>query len=162
MMARMGLIQEVAKTDRPILGNDIPLLVFRVFRHFSAGYVEEVLGRGAAVVFQNGGRDLGKEAGTMLWKPDPEEYLREICKFVRDSRIGILQPREVSATRLVVDLDECITCAGMDNIGKRICQFEVGFVAGVAEVLIKKKPKAYETKCNANGEGTCQVTVELV
>jgi len=157
----MGLIQEVAKTDRPILGNDIPILVFRVFRHFSAGYVEEVLGRGAAVVFQNGGRDLGREAGAMLLRPDPTEYLREVCQFVKDSRIGILHPRELSDKRLVVDLDECITCAGMANIGKRICQFEVGFVAGVAEVLIKKKPKAYETKCNANGEGTCQVTVEL-
>jgi len=157
----MGLIQEVARTNRPILGNDIPILVFRVFRHFSASYVEEVLGRGAAVVFQNGGRDLGREAGTMLYKPDPTEYLREVCQFVRDSRIGILEPREVSDTRLVVDLDECITCAGMHSIGKRICQFEVGFVAGVAEILIKKKPKAYETKCNANGESTCQVTVEL-
>jgi uncharacterized protein len=157
----MGLIEEVTKTNRPILGNDIPIAIFRVFRHFSAGYVEVVLGRGAAVVFQNGGRDLGREAGTMLWKPDPEEYLREVCQFVRDSRIGILQPRELNDRVLVVDLDECITCAGMANIGKRICQFEVGFVAGVAEVLIKKKPKAYETKCNANGEGTCQVTVEL-
>jgi predicted hydrocarbon binding protein len=157
----MGLIQEVAKTDRPVLGSDIPLLVFRVFRHFSAGYVEEVLGRGAAVVFQNGGRELGKEAGTMLWKPDPTEYLREVCTFVEQSKIGLLKPREVSERLLVVDLDECITCAGMQSIGKRICQFEVGFVAGVAEVLVKKKTKAAETKCNANGEGTCQVTVEL-
>jgi predicted hydrocarbon binding protein len=157
----MGLIEEVARTNRPVLGNDIPILVFRVFRHFSASYVEEVLGRGAAVVFQNGGRDLGREAGTMLYKPDPTEYLREVCQFVRDSRIGILQPREVSDKLLVLDLDECITCAGMHSIGKRICQFEVGFVAGVAEVLIKRKPKAYETKCNANGEETCQVTVEL-
>jgi len=32
----MGLIDEVAKTQRPVLGSDIPLLVFRVFRHFSA------------------------------------------------------------------------------------------------------------------------------
>ena len=157
----MGLIEEVAKTNRPVLGSDIPLLIFRVFRHFSAGYVEEVLGRGAAVVFQNGGRELGKEAGRMLARPDPTEYLREVCQFVRDSKIGLLHPREVSERLLVVDLDECITCAGMDSIGKRICQFEVGFVAGVAEVLVKRKPKAYETKCNANGEGTCQVTVEL-
>jgi uncharacterized protein len=157
----MGLIAEVAKTHRPVLGSDIPLLVFRVFRHFSAGYVEEVMGRGAAVVFQNGGRELGKEAGAMIWKPDPTEYLREVCQFVRDSRIGLLYPREVSDELLVVDLDECITCAGMANIGKRICQFEVGFVAGVAEVLVKKKTKAVETKCNANGEGTCQVSVEL-
>ena len=157
----MGLIDEVAKTQRPVLGNDIPLLVFRVFRHFSAGYVEEVMGRGAAVVFQNGGRELGKEAGAMIWKPDPTEYLREVCQFVRDSRIGLLYPREVTDKLLVVDLDECITCAGMANIGKRVCQFEVGFVAGVAEVLVKKKTKAVETKCNANGEGTCQVSVEL-
>jgi hypothetical protein len=158
----MGLIDEVAKTHRPVLGSDIPLLVFRVFRHFSAGYVEEVMGRGAAVVFQNGGRELGKEAGAMIWKPDPTEYLREVCQFVRDSRIGLLYPREVSDKLLVVDLDECITCAGMANIGKRVCQFEVGFVAGIAEVLVKKKTKAVETKCNANGEGTCQVSVELV
>jgi predicted hydrocarbon binding protein len=157
----MGLIEEVARTNRPVLGNDIPILVFRVFRHFSASYVEEVLGRGAAVVFQNGGRELGREAGAMLFKPDPTEYLREVCQFVKDSRIGILQPREVSDKLLVLDLDECITCAGMHSNGKRICQFEVGFVAGVAEVLIKRKPKAYETKCNANGESTCQVTVEL-
>ena len=157
----MGLIQDVSKTHRPVLGNDIPLLVFRVFRHFSAGYVEEVLGRGAGVVFQNGGRELGKEAGAMLYKPDATDYLTEVCQFVKDSRIGILVPREVSEKLLVVDLDECITCAGMDSIGRRICQFEVGFVAGIAEILIKRKPKAYETKCNANGESTCQVTVEL-
>lgn len=157
----MGLIDEVSKSDRPILGNDIPLLVFRVFRHFSAGYVEEVLGRGAGVVFQNGGRELGKEAGAMLYKPDTTEYLTAVVNFVKDTKIGILIPRELNDKLLVVDLDECITCAGMANMGKRICQFEVGFVAGIAEVLIKKKPKAYETKCNYNGEGTCQVTVEL-
>jgi predicted hydrocarbon binding protein len=157
----MGLIQEVARTDRPVLGHDIPILVFRVFRHFSAQYVEEVLGRGAAVVFQNGGRELGREAGQMLYRADPTEYLREVCQFVRDSRIGILEPRALTSDRLVVDLDECITCAGMSNIGKRICQFEVGFVAGVAEVLVKKKPRAFESKCNAMGEGTCQVIVEL-
>jgi uncharacterized protein len=157
----VGLIEEVSKTSRPILGNDIPILIFRVFRHFSAGYVEEVMGRGAGVVFQNGGRELGKEAGAMLYKPDATEYLTAVVQFVRDSKIGILKPVEVSDKLLVVDLDECITCAGMANVGKRICQFEVGFVAGIAEVLIKRKPKAYETKCNANGEGTCQVTVEL-
>ncbi|MBK9262099.1 MAG: 4-vinyl reductase [Polyangiaceae bacterium] len=157
----MGLIQDVAKIDRPILGSDIPILVFRVFRHFTAGYVEEVLGRGAAVVFQNGGRELGKEAGQMLYRPNTDDYLREVLQFVRDSRIGILIPRRFDDKQLVIDLDECITCAGMASISKRICHFEVGFVAGIVEVLIKKRPKAYETKCGANGEETCQVTVDL-
>ena len=52
----------------------------------------------------------------MLWKPDPNDYLRAVCEFVQESRIGILKPREVSDRLLVVDLDECITCAGMSNI----------------------------------------------
>lgn len=156
----MGLIQDVSNSDRPVLGNDIPLLIFRVFRHFSAGYMEEVLGRGASVVFQNAGRELGREAGKMLYKPDVDAYLESVCQFVRDSKIGLLTPREVASDRLVVDLDECITCAGMTPIGKRICHFEVGFVAGIVEVLVKAKPKAHESLCNMNNEACCQVTVE--
>ncbi len=158
----MGLIQDVSLSNRPVLGNDIPILIFRVFRHFSAGYMEEVLGRGAGVVFQNAGRELGKEAGTMLYKPDadPTAYLTAVCQFVAESKIGLLSPKEVSDNLLVLDLDECITCAGMKPIGKRICQFEVGFVAGIAEVLVKKKLKAHESLCNMNNERCCQVTVE--
>jgi predicted hydrocarbon binding protein len=49
----------------------------------------------------------------------------------------------------------------MHNVGKRTCRFEVGFVAGIAEVLVKRKTRATETKCNASGDGTCQVRVEL-
>lgn len=157
----MGLIADVKPTDRPVLGNEVPLLVFRAFRHFSGGYVDDVLGRGAAVVFQNGGRELGREAGAMLYKPNLDEYLLGVCQFVRESRIGILTPREVTETLIVVDLDECITCSGLSNIGKRVCHFEVGFVAGVVEALVKKKTKATELKCCANGEGTCQVAVEI-
>lgn len=156
----MGLIQEVSNSNRPVLGNDIPLLVFRVFRHFSAGYMEEVLGRGAGVVFQNAGRELGREAGKMLYKENATEYLTDVVQFVRDSKIGILKPVEFTDGRLIVDLDECITCAGMTPIGKRICQFEVGFVAGIVETLTKQRPKAHESLCNMNSERCCQVTVD--
>lgn len=156
----MGLIQDVSLANRPVLGTDIPILIFRVFRHFSAGYMEEVLGRGAGVVFQNAGRELGREAGAMLHKSDLTDYLQAVRQFVADSRIGLLTPREVSDNLIVLDLDECITCAGMNPIGKRICQFEVGFVAGIAEAFLKKKPRAHESLCNMNNERCCQVTVE--
>nr|WP_269456713.1 V4R domain-containing protein [Thermocrinis minervae] len=42
-----------------------------------------------------------------------------------------------------------------------MCHFEVGFVAGLLETHLNKRVKAYESKCNANGEGICQVVVEL-
>jgi predicted hydrocarbon binding protein len=157
----MRRIGQVSKIDRPELGEQIPLVVFRAFRHFSANYVEDLLGRGAAMAFQNGGRELGKELGEKLHDTDLETYLGRVVQWVKESKIGLLRPVELSDERLVVALDECITCAGMDNIGKRICHFEVGLVAGVVEAHLKKKVRAHETKCNANGEATCEVTVEL-
>jgi predicted hydrocarbon binding protein len=154
-------IQEISKAERPIMGEAIPLIVFRAFRHFSSDYVEEIMGRGVNVVFQNGGRELGKEVGANLYQSDINDYLGGVIQWVADAKIGVLKPAELSESRLVVQLDECITCAGMDPIGKRICHFEVGLVAGVVEAYLKRKVPAEETQCNANGESTCEVTVRL-
>jgi predicted hydrocarbon binding protein len=157
----MNRVAQIAKVDRPQMGEQIPLLVFRAFRHFSAQYVEDLMGRGAAVAFQNGGRELGREVGPMLLKPDLGAYLGAVVEWVRDAKLGLLRAVSVSDQRLVLALDECITCAGMENLGKRICHFEVGFVAGVVETFVKRKVRASETKCNANGEETCEVTVDF-
>lgn len=155
------LIEAISKVHRPHTGSDIPILVFRAFRHFSANYVTEMLGRGAHLVFLNSGRDFGHAVGELLKKPTLDEYLREVTRFVFDVRVGRLEAREITAHRLVLGLDECITCAGMDSIGKRICHFETGFVAGIVETFVGEKVRATETKCNANGEGICEVTVDI-
>jgi predicted hydrocarbon binding protein len=157
----MNRVDQIAQMARPQLGDQIPLLVFRAFRHFSANYVEELLGRGSNMAFQNGGRELGREVGSTLIKPELDAYLSNVVEWVRDAKIGLLRAVELSDIRLVVALDECITCAGMPNIGKRICHFEVGLVAGVVETFVKRRVRASETKCNANGEATCEVTVDL-
>ena len=157
-MTRIGQLSEV---DRPEMGEQIPLVVFRAFRHSSANYVEDLPGRGAAMAFQNDGRELGKGLGEQLQHADLPTYLGRIAEWTREAKIGLLRPVEISEERLVVALDECITCAGMENTGKRICHFEVGLVAGVVEAYVKRKVRAHETKCNANGEETREVTVEL-
>ena len=159
--ARVSTIAQIAKVNRPVTGEAIPILVFRAFRHFSANYVEDLMGRGAGVAFQNGGRELGREVGAQLYKAKLDDFLGAVVDWIRDTKIGLLRPVRLDDKQLVVALDECITCAGMDNIGKRICFFEVGLVAGVVEAFVKKKVRASETQCNANGESTCEVTVEL-
>ncbi len=154
------LLKLVSRVNRPTLGEDIPVVIFRAFRIFSGEYVKDIVGkRGASVLFQNAGRELGKEIGASIGKKSVESYLDDVVRFVKDTRIGILIPVEVGKERSVLRLDECITCSGMPNIGERICHFEVGFVAGVFEHILGRKVKAFETKCNANGEGTCEVVV---
>jgi len=157
----MAKLEEIARIDRPEMGSEIPLLVFRAFRHFSQDYVDEVLGRASALVFQNGGRELGKEVGGSMLDADLNVYLGRITQFIADNKIGKLRLVSADDSQLVVALDECITCAGMESLGKRICHFEVGLVAGVVEAFVGKKVRAYESKCNANGEETCEVTVDL-
>ncbi|MFN7066062.1 MAG: V4R domain-containing protein, partial [Aquificaceae bacterium] len=89
------------------------------------------------------------------------KYLMNVAGFVRDMKIGILIPVELNQEGMVLQLDECITCAGMHNIGKKICQFETGMVAGIVESHLNKRVKAHESKCNANGDGICEVEVVL-
>lgn len=157
----MGKIEEISSIARPELGDSVPLFIFRAFRHFSADYVRKMLGRGAGVVFQNSGLELGREAGQMLKKPTLEEYLPEVVRFVRDLKIGLLKPHLINDKVIQLGLDECITCAGMPPGGERICFFEVGFVAGLVESFVDRRVRATETLCNYAGEPTCQVTVDL-
>ncbi|NPA58415.1 MAG: 4-vinyl reductase [Aquificae bacterium] len=156
------LLEQISKVKRDKLGTDIPLLIFRVLRHYTHFYAADLLGeRGANILLINAGRALGEELGNMLYDEELDNYLKNIAEFVEKEKIGLLKVVEKADDKLVVQLDECITCAGMDNIGKRICHFEVGLVAGLVEKYLGKKVMATETKCGANGEGTCEVTVHF-
>ncbi|RUM59527.1 MAG: 4-vinyl reductase [Persephonella sp.] len=159
---KKDIISQVSKVDRPKLGKSVPIEIFRVFRHYTQIYAKDLLGdRAKNILFINAGKELGKSIGLRLLDKDLGMYIDKVKKFVEQEKIGILKVVEVSNEKLVFQLDECITCAGMDYIGERICFFEVGIVAGIVEAFLNKKVLAQETKCNANGENVCEVTVYL-
>lgn len=156
----MDRIEALSQIDRPILGDTVPLSVFRIFRQFSALHAEEILGTmGSRVVFQHAGRQLGIDVGKSVYTEDLDEYLKNIFQFVEDSGIGILSVTTNDEGQMIFKLDECITCAGMPNIGKKICHFEVGIVSGAVEVFLGESVGAIESKCNANGDDFCEVTI---
>ena len=158
----MNRMEALAHVKRPELGDVIPVSVFRVFRQFSAHYAEDILGeKGVRTVFIHAGRELGMDIGRQHYTEDLTEYLSKIKDFVFESNIGILKTVLADSEQIIMQLDECVTCAGMPNIGKKICHFEVGIVAGVVQAYLNKNVYAFESKCNANGDDCCEVTVKL-
>ncbi len=155
-------LEIIGSVNRPQLGEEIPILIFRAFRVFSGEYLRDILGdKGAVVLFQNAGRELGRSLGEKLKSDSVEGYLENVGAFMKESKIGLLVPERVEKDEGILRIEECITCSGMPNIGMRICHFEAGFVAGLFESFLRKKVKATETKCNAMGEGVCEVKVEF-
>ena len=155
-------LEIIGSVNRPQLGEEIPILIFRAFRVFSGEYLRDILGdRGAVVLFQNAGRELGRSLGEKLKRDSVESYLENVGAFMKETEIGLLVPERIEESEGVLRIEECITCSGMPNVGMRICHFEAGFVAGLFESFLGKKMKATETKCNAMGEGVCEVTVEF-
>lgn len=153
-------IHELSQIDRPILGETVPLSVFRIFRQYSALHSINILGeRGVKTTFTYAGKMLGLDIGKELYSEDLNEYLSNVKKYIFDTKIGILNLVEANERKMVFQLEECITCAGMPNLNMKICYFEVGLVAGVVEAFVKKKVSATETKCNVNGDECCEVTV---
>lgn len=156
-----GLIEQISEVNRPKLGDEVPVVIFRAFRLFTEMYLEETLGnKGTLALLQNAGRELGKAVAKNFEKGGLESFLEDIAYFVKNEKIGILLPENLGEKELIVSLDECITCAGMPNIGRRVCHFEAGFIRGALEEFFGRRIKVSETKCNAMGEGICQIKAE--
>ena len=155
----LSIISSIRRTQ---LGEEIPILIFRAFRIFSGEYLRDVIGdRGAIVLFQNAGRELGRSLGDKLRSDSVESYLDNVGAFMKENKIGILIPERLEENEGILKIDECITCSGMPNVGMRICHFESGLVAGLFESFLGSKVRATETRCNAMGEGVCEVRVEF-
>jgi len=65
-------------------------------------------------------------------------------------------------TRIRVDVYECVTCSGLKTVGRPLCHFEGGLIAGVVESILKKRTRAHEITCIGGlGDKACGFDLEL-
>jgi len=136
---------------RPTLGDNAGVALYRLLRLVA---LEDIIGRGAAGTAYVAGKKLGNSLGlTKL-----EQFL-ELCSTLK---IGIIEVPILTDSRIHVDVYECVTCSGMRTVGRTLCHFEAGLVAGVVETVVKKRTKAREVTCIGGlGHDTCGVEVEI-
>ncbi len=136
---------------RPTLGDNAGVALYRLLRLVA---LEDIIGRGAAGTAYVAGKKLGNTLGlTKL-----EQFL-ELCATLK---IGIIEVPILTESRIHVDVYECVTCSGLATVGRTLCHFEAGLIAGVVETVVKKRTKAREVTCIGGlGHDTCGVEVEI-
>lgn len=73
--------------------------------------------------------------------------------------IGQIVMTNMSDEKIVFRLDDCFTCSEMENIGKPLCYFEAGILAGAVSTISKQDMDAVEVRCNALGDNYCEFEV---
>lgn len=81
--------------------------------------------------------------------PDAHAFL---VKFFGDMGFGKLKVIGTQNERYVYRLDHCSTCWQMPPVGKQVCFFEAGLIAGILEAKLGKRVTVTETLCGGLGD----------
>ncbi|MCK6544820.1 hypothetical protein L6R52_03060 [Myxococcota bacterium] len=147
--ARRVEVANALQIARPKLGDVSGVALYRLLRLVA---LEDIIGRGASGTAYIAGKKLGAGLGiTQL------DAFLELCKALR---IGIIEVPVISESHIRIDVYECVTCSGLTPVGRTLCHFEGGLIAGVVESVIKKPVRANEVMCIGGlGDKSCSFDV---
>jgi len=143
-------IDELKNIVRPELGEDVPLLLFRILRIIG---IRKLLGEISGPTLYM----MGKNVGTMLGAMDLEDFKKKI----KELKVGIAEVEVIDGGHMIVKLRECITCAGFGYTGEMFCDMESGIIAGLFETIFKKKTRSTQTKSWSVGYNYCEFEIFL-
>jgi uncharacterized protein len=144
-------VENALRVARPTLGADAGVALYRLLRLVA---LEDIIGRGAAGTAYIAGKKLGLGLGlTSL------DAFLELCNALK---VGIIKVPVLTEHKIHVDVYECVTCSGLAPVGRPLCHFEGGLVAGAVEAILKKRTRAIEVTCIGGlGHESCGFDLEL-
>ncbi|MBI0582984.1 MAG: 4-vinyl reductase [Methanomassiliicoccus sp.] len=156
----LGDIEE----GRPSLGGSTSVIVYRLFQFSLRHVLEERFGiEQTDALLRRAGRLAGKEfAATQLDRSQGvEDYLSEVVEKMETLKIGVLRAEKVDlqSMEFMLTVSEDLDCSGTPVIGRPICSFDEGFIAGVFERFAGREFDVREIDCWATGAKTCRFTV---
>jgi predicted hydrocarbon binding protein len=139
------------RVRRSSLGPDAGVALYRLLRLVA---LEDIIGRGAAGTAYVAGKKLGLNLGLSTL-----DGFLELCHALK---VGIIKVPVITESRIHVDVYECVTCDGLEPVGRMLCHFEGGLIAGAVESILKKRTRAMEVTCIGGlGDSTCGFDLDL-
>lgn len=144
-------IENAMRVDRPDYGGSMPIVMFRLLRLV---VLEDLFGPAATAT----GYLAGKKLGQAL----PVARLEDFLQLCEELRLGRVHVREIAGGHFHVDVEECVTCAGLQPVGRPLCSFESGLIAGAVQRITGQPTHSRETTCIGGlGDATCGFEIHV-
>lgn len=150
----MGFDQELKSiAKRKGKGANFPRALILGLQWVSVGY-------SSALYFA--GKKFGKEiVSKEVVSKDLNGVLKDVVSFFKDFGIGKLSIKEVEERTVTLVLKDGVTSSGMSSVGKPVCFFEAGLIAGIIEGRLNKNTTVTEIKCGGMGDSEDQFLVKM-
>jgi len=145
---------ENIQSDRPTIGNDVSVVLWRLARVIG---LHSILEEETPTVIYFAGKQIGKMLGA--------KSIQEIKEKLVELKIGTIDFPVANEEAIHMSIGECVTCAGIKpSLGRPICQLEAGIVVGALEAIYPdKKISGEETKCIGGlGDKVCLVECRML
>ena len=149
------------KKGRGVLGEEMPVLVYRLMQYTMLDILSKAHGNEAANdYFRQAGYLAGIEFAKHVLDLNVEIslFLANLQKTLKDLKIGILRMEFFDETtgEIVLTVSEDLDCSGVPIADEVVCNYDEGFIAGILEAYTGKKYKVREIDCWANGDRICR------
>lgn len=150
-------------TGRHRLGPYVSLSHYRALTAGFSGYMETKLGHMGNAIMYAVGRITGRRATADLVRENPsgDQALELMFAEMRGHGIAIAEVGQRTEDRVDVVLHESAAAAGAQPMGKPLCHYQAGLLAGIFEAVTGRTTQARETKCWGLGDRLCEFRIDL-
>lgn len=152
--------------NRANLGPGVDVRLFQALRLIAVASVADQTGKDPAALAYKSGQRVGRALGNAMAPVagrGPEAFFpaaRELCLRMAIGSL-VLEEIDLDRGRVLVRLDETVSCAGILGTEGPLCDFEAGFLAGLLSGGIGKPVRATELACAATGSRGCRFELRI-
>jgi predicted hydrocarbon binding protein len=142
--------EDMKSIDRSILGDSVPLELFRAVRLIGMYQGLPMGGRGTTLT-------VGRKIGESL----PVKTVDELLNMFKDLKIGIPSITQSNERGMNIVVDDCF-CKGLPvDDEKMVCDLEGAIMEGALRKILNRNVAVREVKCNVHGDDHCEYEIRL-
>lgn len=148
-------LAELLKKEVKHLDDEVSRVLLGIMKS-AAGLPEEEVDS----VLYSIGFELGQEVmSEKVKRTSMGGVLKELSSYWKRTGLGKIEIAKKNGGA-VLKIIECFDCMSMPNIGRTMCFFDAGVIAGTLEKILQKKYSVREVKCWGTGYEYCEFEIK--